>query len=326
MQEVTCLSRAWSREPTSSLGIASYLIISKYVEVNNRAPSGLYFNKLMSLLHRNMKEAGVDLRLPHFWYRYGDEVVRSLLPSEIEWNHEDAPRTYVKWKKDPPVSVVDTDFLAMLRNHVDDLTDNYAGPGGLEEAVRAVYENAPFEFQRRYKDCRDGLHWIMRSRIEWKEVGDSLLMPRIKSACESFPVNEFPQVAESLPIFKATMDHTLSRSSPDLHLASELVEEFWFWFCYHLRLHPKGHENVPRESIDIWEERVEWENSRYRRLLGDHLVAMANSDAAVRRDPELLPLVLAREKERAEEREMISSSADDFAGLDEFIRDLRNPR
>ena len=36
------------------------------------SPSGVMFNKFMTLLYRDVRRAlGVDIRLPHCWYRWG---------------------------------------------------------------------------------------------------------------------------------------------------------------------------------------------------------------------------------------------------------------
>ena len=32
-----------------------------------------------------------------------------------------------------------------------------------------------------------------------------------------------------------------------------MSETFWFYFCYHLRLHRDCHANVPGSTLDIWE-------------------------------------------------------------------------
>ena len=43
------------------------------------SPSGVMFNKFMTLLYRDIRRTlGVDIRLPHCWYRWGDEVVRRM--------------------------------------------------------------------------------------------------------------------------------------------------------------------------------------------------------------------------------------------------------
>lgn len=56
------------------LALASYLVIEEHRRLTGQYPSGLYFNKAMCLLYRNLKKANLNLELPHCWYRYGDEV------------------------------------------------------------------------------------------------------------------------------------------------------------------------------------------------------------------------------------------------------------
>ena len=66
----------------------SYLFLKKYREKTGTDSSGVLFNKYMTLLNRALLYKGVDMHLPHCWYRWGDEVVRYCLPF-IDWNHDD---------------------------------------------------------------------------------------------------------------------------------------------------------------------------------------------------------------------------------------------
>ncbi|MFO8051471.1 MAG: hypothetical protein R6V01_07215 [Thermoplasmatota archaeon] len=67
---------------SSPLEKAVYLAINKFHNKESRPPTGVYFNKVMSILHHRSKSK-YDLRLPHCWYRWGDEVVRRCLPNEV---------------------------------------------------------------------------------------------------------------------------------------------------------------------------------------------------------------------------------------------------
>lgn len=82
--------------------LASYLAIEACQDRFENPPRGLYFNKVLSLLHRQFQDLGVDIGLPHCWYRYGDEVVRYEMPSPLVWDHEATDKTTVLWDGDPP--------------------------------------------------------------------------------------------------------------------------------------------------------------------------------------------------------------------------------
>ena len=119
------------------LHYASYEVINSYKEKKKRPPTGLYFNKIMSLLNQRLRKKEVELGLPHYWYRYGDQVHRYSMPSNLVWNHEEPTRTKVEWR--------DTEILKdrewpyyLIEDIVKELTEKYAD--NEYEAVRAVYK------------------------------------------------------------------------------------------------------------------------------------------------------------------------------------------
>jgi len=314
-----------SRDPNSPLGVAAYLVITSYAEKTDKSPTGLYFNKVMSLLHNKIKADGYDLQLPHCWYKWGDEVVRYLMPVAIGWNHEDPPQTTVTWKGRSPESLGQDELSKKLIRYIDDLTKQYSAPGGVEKAVDEVYALAPFEFQRRFKKCRDSIYSAMRRTVDIKDYGEKVLWPLVESACKSFLVisRDFPEVAESLPSFKASMEYVLHDRATNYPLAYEISEEFWSWFCYFLRLHPKAHENVPRETLDVWEEKLDWETERYKKMFGDHIVELASKNPNIDKHQILREIADTRRKVFAEERDIIASFDKDFDDLDKFLREVK---
>ena len=89
-----------ARKPALSpngLAYTSFKVVKEYENVNNEVPSGLYFNKAISFVNTNLKNAGIVLTVPHRWYRWGDEVVRYYMPRELAWTHEEDAYTKVGW-------------------------------------------------------------------------------------------------------------------------------------------------------------------------------------------------------------------------------------
>ncbi|WP_400202396.1 hypothetical protein [Candidatus Methanarcanum hacksteinii] len=79
-------------------------------------------------------------------------------------------------------------------------------------------------------------------------------------------MSSFPEEFDSLrkekeeyeSVFRMAVECNSSRD--DLF---ELSECFWFFFCYHLRLDDRWHENVKRSTLDIWRDTIPLEDSRY---------------------------------------------------------------
>jgi hypothetical protein len=100
----------------------------------------------MSLTHRILKnEYDIDICLPHYWYRYGDQTHIRGMPKEVGWNHENPFKTIVNWNGD--IQTVSNDaILKKIRKIVDYITEKYDGKN--KQIIQEVYKYAPYEFQR----------------------------------------------------------------------------------------------------------------------------------------------------------------------------------
>ena len=117
-------------------------------------PSGVMFNKLMTLLYRDVRRTlGVDIRLPHCWYRWGDEVVRHGM-SYLSWNYDSPGVTRVMFTGDAAEFPDDDRVKRYIDSYVSRFIHAYSGPEGVEMAVDDVYLEAPFEFQNRFRMLR----------------------------------------------------------------------------------------------------------------------------------------------------------------------------
>lgn len=307
-----------SRDIDSPVGISSYLVIKKFIDAQEQSPNGIFFNKAMSLLDRELRKDGVDIHLPHCWYRWGDEVVRILMPREIEWNHESTYHTSINWNtKARPFD--DSGLMKKIESYVDTIIAEYATES-IDDVIEEVYSYAPFDFQRKFRICRQAIGDCLHSPIEWKDSSGKVLMPYYKSACESFPKEEFPIVAKHLPVFERIMEYLLTRKDryeANCILANEISEEFWFWFCYFLRIHKKAHENIPDSTIEYWASRIENETIRYERFIGDHLLQLTENDSSLKNDSILLPIIESRRLASLEENEILTDFVKEIQGLDE---------
>lgn len=311
-----------ARNRYSPLSFASYTVIKGHTREAGRIPTGLYFNKMMSLLHSELKEECFDLKLPHCWYRWGDEVVRYRMPSALVWDHEEANITHVSWDGDVP-HIGDAALSKSIKVHVSELTKEYSGDGKIDEAVNEVYAKAPFEFQRKYKACRDAFSDLKRANFYTTGYGPNYIWPKMVEAFKSFPKDDFPIVARSLPAMEELMKVVLHQPDPDYGCVNEISEEFWTWFCYYLRLHPKGHENVPDETLEVWREKLEWENERFHRMLGDRVLDIRERHPSIKKNNILGPIASERSRTSKQEDDIISSFEKDVEGLDSFLSQIK---
>lgn len=253
------------------LSIASYFIIKKFKDAKGRDPSGLYFNKIMFLTYKKLRNK-INLKLPHCWYRYGDEVIKFSMPNNICWDHEDPDKTKVFWRYNPP-KMEDSEKVKLIEKTVEQLTEKYAD--NVFEAIRKVYSHAPFDFQKRFLELREMLYGI-NNTFNWDATSlATISAPVFSSAFKTFPVSNFPSLKRQKEITEKAINIILTSNMPDFNLVKDFSINFWFQFCYHLRTHNMAHENVPKEILTMWRGKIELEDLKYRRIIADLLKLLA---------------------------------------------------
>ncbi|MDR0887831.1 MAG: hypothetical protein LBM39_01415 [Candidatus Methanoplasma sp.] len=300
---------------TDYVKIAAIIFLDKFENENEILASGVLFNKFMTLLHRDLKKEGINLKLPHCWYRWGDEVVRYRMPY-LEWDHEYAAYTQVTWKGAAPEYSIEDPIVPKINEYADKFVSKYSGPEGAEMAIGEVYDSAPFEFQNKYRRLRETLK-ISRNNQPFEKFTKSMLMPLFRDAMDAFP-KEFKNLngkkEDFEEVFRVSIEGGASVAD-----AFDLVEDFWFFFCYYLRL--KCNENVPKSTLEVWEDKIPWETESYEHRLQIFAHRFYKEDGS---SPNADRLLREWRSDEMEFEELLSRiSDDDMKGLEEFTRDLR---
>ena len=243
---------------TDYVKVASFLFLKKHKEKTGNNSTGVMFNKYMTLLNRELLSKGIDIKLPHCWYRWGDEVVRYSMPY-IDWNHEDIGTTSVKYSDKRPKYNPRDQVICIADKFADDFLGRYSGPRGQEEAIDEVYSDAPFKFQNDFRQLREALK-ISRKNNPLRNY-HKYIQGLFSNATESFPP-EFGYLSQHFERFRSAFSLALSKNAKPEDLF-EISETFWFFFCYHLRLNNKCHENVPQSTLDVWREVLPAEEDKY---------------------------------------------------------------
>lgn len=298
------------------LNYTSYLIISKYKKETGEPPHGLYFNKIMSLCHRNFIDKEVDIGLSHYWYRYGDQVHKYSMPSNLVWNHESPTETKVEWKYEEPLPMSGEPY-DLIDEVVSEMIDKYIGDE--YQAVRDVYKYAPFDFQKKYLDLRE-IFYGRKNAFNWdNESYKRVSKPIIISTFSTFPNRIFPELNRSYKVAKNFIEMIVEKDDWKFKLLQKVCTNFWFLFCYHLRLNDKCRENIPRESISYWESRIEFENIRYRRIIGDFIVQATEKRSDILKNDLLKEEYIWRTKDLEEAKTIIDEFSKDFEGFGQYL-------
>jgi len=271
--------------------VASQIFLEQYRNRNGTDSNGVLYNKYLTLLHRELKAYGKDIKLPHCWYRWGDIVVSHCIPF-IQWNHSAQNHTSVTWYGDCVKYDNKDEVVVLIKKNASLFISNHSGSEAHEIAKDEVYDGAPFRFQNEYRKLRESLDPTNRTA----QIDNYLeyIANLFESSMSTFP-SEFKKINSQKEEFISVFNVMLREkaSSKDIF---DLTEYFWFFFCYHLRLNKKCHENVSKDVLSHWEESLPWETMKFDHILQNFTDKFYNGSY---RD-ECLESILTRRAERME--------------------------
>lgn len=269
------------------VGYASWRFITGYVGSEGRRPPRVLFDRFMTTLHRDLKEGhGKDIGLPHCWYEHGDETVINEMPY-LQCDYVGSGETRVSYRGCVP-EVDRTDAIVVM---IDGSADSFVSRCSEGEvAVDGMYAAVPFEFQVRFGMLRESLGTSGSEPLA-ADCTETVRM-LFEDAMGCFPAEEFPEASPHAERFGAVFGAALD-SGATAAVLQEIAECFWTYFCHHLRLHERCHENVSVVTLGAWAEAIPAETADYERTIQNqaHMVDPEGSSGEVVRG-------LLRERER----------------------------
>jgi len=299
------------------LKVASYYTVSFFKIKAKKLPTGIYFNKILSLAHHELKEEGIRINLPHVWYRYGDEVVRYHMPYELDWNHERENLTTVNWKGKHLTLAPSDDYSRRIMEKIETLTHKYYND--FKGIVEKNYSYAPFQFQKDFLKIREMFYGVRDAFNFDLKTLNTLSKPTLEKMFANFPISEFPILNDEYSIAMALKEILLEDNNPDLNIFQEFSVAFWFMFCYCLRTHKKASENVPRKTVEFWRSKIPFQKEKYRGHFADLIIEYAKSNPKIS-ECEILKTEIDWRKE---ELETIDKLVDEFVDSLEEVGDFK---
>lgn len=287
------------------LNYASYLIIKEYESIKDEKPNGLFFNKIMSLLNKNID----NFKLSHYWYRYGDQVCRQKMPKNLEWTNVELNETKVDWKYNIPEFFKEFEghpIEGEIKSLVSKYNDNF------DELIDDVYSYAPYEFQRRFLELRkmfyganNAYNWDMES---YKELSK----PIFKDTYDSFPIHDFKEIEEEYDLVRTFIEAKLDSENWKFKILEKISTDFWFLFCYHLRMNPKARENIPSDILHHWEEKLSMDANRHRKSIADTIIKSIERDSNLLEYEPINEFYKWRKEDKKETEKLIDEFVDNY--------------
>lgn len=283
------------------LAYACWKIISKYQDQDKKTIGGLRFNKMMSLLNHELLDNGLDINLPRCWYFWGEMVVPKELPEQARFeggDDEDTETTFC-WIGDSPERPPSKD-KRKIDSKIDSLYTRFPPTSDIFNAVNKVYEYAPYDFQKAYKDFRSD--FSLRTTID--EDGSFRTMAfyqnEFDDAIKLFPGKEFPELRVLSKKLEKVVKSIFDEFPQHNKIGIVMAVEFWKIFCKFLRASERGHAYVSHERVSYWNKKALDDLQEYKEVLYNKInEIILTYDPKSLRDPLLqgflLPVSLGKE-------------------------------
>ena len=212
----------------------------------------------------------IKFPLPNCWYRYGNEVVIACMPWSLNWTHETATQTIIEWSGPKP-RIEDEEIEKILNDKFEELILKYKDD--FKKLIDDCYDYAPYEFQRKFLDLRWHFQDMKNTPFNW----DAPVLAKVsksifKDLFSNFPSKSFPSLSKQKIIVEDLIYALIEQEDPDYNFIQDIFNNFWFLFCYHLRIKKDAYENVPNSIMSLWREKLSLERTKYRRILADQIL------------------------------------------------------
>ena len=254
----------------------------------------------MVLLNRHLLGLGKNMKLPHCWYRWGDEVIAYAFKDYVAFNREGTYLTTAEWIGEDVPLEPRMPYSKEISSFTADFIRDRSGREGSEAAVDETYEGAPYDFQRLYRMVRENLREARRSDVDPRE---GMLPKLFGDAMDSFP-RGFKEVEDAKDRFRMLFETALSKGA-DLDDLFYMSEDFWFMFCYHLRL--KRNYNTTPETLRIWRTARDEGDAEFEEILQDLAHAFAGDSG----EPWVREAIAARERRMRDYEAILDELYDD---------------
>jgi len=210
-----------------------YTIYKLLQEFDLKYMSKTRFYKILFLIYKNLKNKGLDIKLPYFWYEHGPVVDIYALPTTVEFRHDGVKNTPL------PVPKPRTEIEYNAKRKIDETIST----------IKSKYERKDTEFliDEVYKYAPLGVQSFFRKLLKHGLRGDGeTINVLLTDIVREFPKKEYEDLYSVLLRIVPLVRYGI-KNGVKLDELEDLFKIFWKTFCQKLSL--SHNENLPNGLV-----------------------------------------------------------------------------
>lgn len=207
------------------------------------------FHKLLYFVKQELEEEGINANIPYYWYRYGT-VTPTSGTSVIVEKAEDGG-SQVVCPVEPDSIDASEDQIDQVRDVVQELLLRYYQIGGLQPLTDLMYEDAPYDVQREFRQLDKQLRTAADNHLDLLDDGYDRddIRGTLSRVVKSFPTDEFPHLESDLYLWYNVMSTELDHTDQFYSVNEMLSLCDAFWTVFMIEVAQQEHSDITVEEV-----------------------------------------------------------------------------
>lgn len=198
------------------------ILFEEFDQPASMSPKAFY--KIIYFIDKKLSQQGFTTGVDHFWYKYGTMTVTAGSAVAIERSGD---RSEVLCSVKPDELELDPTTENEIRSATRDVLAEYERLN-TEGLTDQMYEEAPYEFQRQYRELDGIIQSQIRTHGEGgKEFTREEIRNQMHEFIRSFPEEEFPKFANDLYLWYDILSTALDDTTTSIGDIEDIAEVFW---------------------------------------------------------------------------------------------------
>jgi hypothetical protein len=210
------------------------ILFEEHAHPASLSPKAFY--KIVYFIDQELTEQGYTTDVEHFWYKYGTMTVTAGSGVAVEPSGE---RSEILCSVTPEELELDSVTETEIRTVTQDVLTDYDRLN-TEGLTDRMYEEAPYEFQRQYRELDGLIQSEIRCRdSESQKFDRESIRDQMHEFIRVFPEEEFAKFTNDLYLWYDILSTALDDETTSLGDVAEIAEVFWTIVMLELATNPE---------------------------------------------------------------------------------------